>query len=319
MNRRPSSVPRGLAYLPGILLMAMLPFSGAVQAIEIAQTSNAEALAASSVPDLPVALMDDSPVKDGTHSGFFAEGSAPPTLILAKAGGGPGLAAKRLNDWNQRITTIDLDPADHLLAQGGVKKIGRALDLYRKAAELEPENFEVIWKCARALFLYSQAAERDGLENWKAFCRVYGKEGVQYGEKAIALQPERVEGYLYYGSCVWKYAQGVGHMQSFRKNLKGKAQKAMERAYSIDKTFDTGWPMKALGIFWYNLPWPLRDYENSLTYLEEYHKSFPDDDEGRYYLAQALLKLNREEEAQALLKEVEKSMLVLQQAGEGSP
>lgn len=280
MKRRPSAVKRLLAPFLTLLLAFTFTWASQAQASERSKDS---------------------------------EGPVPDYLILAKAAGASFMAKERLKALARQVPEADLQPADALLARGGLENTREALHLYRKAVELEPDDFEANWKCARALYRYSEEAQNTALENWEDFCRVYGKEGLRFGEKAVELEPERVEGHLYYGACVSKYAQGVGLVQAWKEGLKGKAQEAMERAYRIEKNFDGGAPMKALALFWYELPWPLRDYENALDYWEEYHASFPEDDEGLTSLARTLLKLNREDEAAALMRQADQSLLVLQQ------
>jgi len=198
-----------------------------------------------------------------------------------------------------------LAQADSLLNQGGLDNIKKAMNLYQKAADQFPGNYQANWKCAKAHYLYSEMSRQAGLPDWKDVCKNYGKTGYQYGEKAIALKPGKIEGNIYYGLCVWKYSDGVSIAKALMEGLKGSTQDAFEKSYGIDKQFDNGWPMKALGRFWNQLPWPLRDYDDSLRYLEEHHKYFPDDPQSLVYLAETLIELDDKKKAKKLLKKAE--------------
>lgn len=196
----------------------------------------------------------------------------------------------------------ELDEADSLLAAGGLEDLEKALQLYKKVADGAPGRYEAQWKCARAHYLYADAALKSGVENWKAICAQFGKAGFRYGEKAIAIEPDRVEGNLYYGLAVWKYSDGVSILTALREGLKGSTQNAFERAYAIDKRYDNGFAIKALGRFWFVLPWPLRDYPDSIRYLEEHHRLFPEDPESLVWIAETLIALDKEDRAKRLLK-----------------
>ncbi len=68
-----------------------------------------------------------------------------------------------------------------------------------------------------------------------------------------------------------------------------------------------GGPMKALGRFWFVLPWPMQDKKLSLQYLREFQKAFPSDAEGQVYLAEVLLKTGDKDEAKTLLDKASSS------------
>ena len=195
-----------------------------------------------------------------------------------------------------------LTQADFLLIQGGVDNIKKAMTIYQKTADQFPKSYESNWKCAKAHYLYAETLRQQGTPDWKDVCKNYGKKGFQYGEKAIALKPDKIEGNIYYGLCVWKYADGVSILTALKEGLKGSTQDALETSYGIEKQFDTGWPMKALGRFWYNLPWPLRDYDDSMMYFEEHYKYFPNDPQGNVFFAETLISLEDEQRAKELLQ-----------------
>ena len=96
--------------------------------------------------------------------------------------------------------------ADSLFNQGGIENYKRSIDLYIKAVEANPDDYEANWKCARANREYGKNAKRQKLENWKELCAKYGKAGMKYAEKAVALKPDKPDGHYYYGLNVGIYS-----------------------------------------------------------------------------------------------------------------
>lgn len=210
------------------------------------------------------------------------------------------------------MAEIYLSEADALYNQGGMENYKRAIDLYLKALEANPNDYDVNWKCARAYRDYGKEAKEQNVEGWKDICARYGKEGMKYAQKAIEQGPNKPDGYYYYGLNVGIYSNGVSILTALAEGLKNKTQRSFEKAYELDKMCDDAGPILALGRFWAVVPWPFKDKEKALTYYREYQatKYFAEKDEGKIYLAELLLKLKGrgdEAEAKALLEKVVRS------------
>lgn len=89
------------------------------------------------------------------------------------------------------------------------------------------------------------------------------------------------------------YANAIGVAQAFVRRVGPDFERAMRRAYEIDRHFDDGSPMVALGRYYYELPWPLRDLEQSMRLLEEATASHPESTRAHLYLAETYHALNR--------------------------
>jgi tetratricopeptide (TPR) repeat protein len=175
-------------------------------------------------------------------------------------------------------------------------------DAFAKALDADPKSYEAAWKASRAYRYYADESKKKGTPDWKTICKEYGKAGMKYGEKAIALNPSGVEGNAWYGFSVASYSDSVSVLTALKEGLKDKTQSSFEKAYKADKMYHDGGPIKALGRFWFVLPWPLQDKKLSLQYLREYQKLFPNDAEGQVYLAEALMKAGEKDEAKAVLQ-----------------
>jgi len=203
-----------------------------------------------------------------------------------------------------------LAKADALYNAGGIENIKNSIPLYVKAAEANPDSYEANWKCARAYRQYADGVHKAGIEGWKDICAEYGKKGMGYAEKAIKLNPKAIEGNFYYGLCVGVYSDGVSVLTALKEGLKGKTQKAFETAYAIDKNYDDGAPMIALGRFWYVLPWPMHKKKLAEKYLRENLQAFPNGKhiaETQVYLAEVLIDMHKKDEAKALLQKAASS------------
>ncbi|MEN6475880.1 MAG: hypothetical protein ABFD81_17835 [Syntrophaceae bacterium] len=198
---------------------------------------------------------------------------------------------------------------------GGSQTHKAALDLTMKAIEAGDQSYDAYWRAARGCRSYAEEIKRENLTNetvWKPICVRYGRMGMQYGDKAVKLNPQRVEGWLYYGLSVGNYADGVSMFTAVKEGLVGKTRQSFEKAYAIDKTFMWGAPMTALGRMWNILPWPLKDNKKALKYLREAQRLVPDNPEGQVYLGLVLLESGDDKdtaEAKALLLKATKGKI----------
>lgn len=192
--------------------------------------------------------------------------------------------------------------ADALFEKGGITSIFESIPLYIKVVEADPDSYEANWKCARAHREYADHALEGEHEGWKDICKEYGKKGMGYAEKAQEIEPEKVEGQYYYGLSAATYSDGVSILKALKEGLKGSTQDAFYKAYDINKMYDIGGPMLAIGRFWHQLPFPFKNKNRAEKFLEEHHKYFPDDPEGLVYYAELLIDSRKKKEAIPLLE-----------------
>ena len=192
--------------------------------------------------------------------------------------------------------------ADALYNKGDMDSILESIPLYIMAVEANPDSYEANWKCARAHREYADHALEGEYEGWIDICKEYGKKGMEYGEKAIELEPEKIEGHYYFGLSAGTYSDGVSIIKALKEGLKGSTQDAFYEAYDIDKMYDIGGPMLAIGRFWHKLPFPLRNKKRAEKYYKERYEYFPDDPEGLVYYAELLIDRKKKKEAKPLLE-----------------
>lgn len=203
----------------------------------------------------------------------------------------------------------ELAEADRLFALGGLENFQKSIPIYAKAAAQDPGSFEANWKCARAHREYANLAKRQEVANWKKICAEHGKAGMQCAQKAIDLQPDKPDGYYYYGVNVGIYSDGVSIVTALAEGLKDQTQSSLEKAYAIDKNYRLGGPMLSLGRFWTVLPWPLHDRPKALAYFREYQKAgfFNANVEAHLFLSELLIKMGGEADQAEAKKYLEKA------------
>ena len=192
--------------------------------------------------------------------------------------------------------------ADALYEKGDMSSMLESIPLYIKAVEANPDSYEANWKCTRAHREYADYCLEHELEGWKDICKEYGKIALGYGEKAIELEPDKIEGHYYYGLSAATYSDGVSILKALKEGLKGSTQKAFYKAYELDKMYDIGGPMLAIGRFWHKLPFPMKNKKRAEKYFRERYEYFPDDPEGLVYFAELLIDRRKKKEAKPLLE-----------------
>jgi tetratricopeptide (TPR) repeat protein len=74
------------------------------------------------------------------------------------------------------------------------------------------------------------------------------------------------------------------------KGLGSKYEEHIEKALEIDRNYDNAGPLRAIGRYWYQVPWPKRDLKKSMHYLKEGVVSASINVRGHVYLAESYLK-----------------------------
>jgi hypothetical protein len=204
-----------------------------------------------------------------------------------------------------------LSKADALIDKGGLDNCKQGLEICLKEVEKNPNDYRANWMAARACREFGNETKKTESPGWEAVCKEYGKKGMGYAEKAIALNPKKPDGHYWYGASVGTYSDGVSILTALKEGLKDKTQSSFETAYQLDKMYKKGGPIIALGRFWQVLPWPLNDKTKSMEYYREFQKTkfykHPDTVEFNVYFAELLMDSGKtKDEARALLEDVPK-------------
>jgi tetratricopeptide (TPR) repeat protein len=166
-----------------------------------------------------------------------------------------------------------------------------------EAEKLAPNDYEVLWRLSRLHFWLADDPKLDGKEKSRL-----GKISWDYGDRATAANPARVEGWHFAASGVGNYALGIGILTALRQGIEGKFKERLSKAEAIDPSFQNGAIQTAWGRFWFELPWPKYSPEKAVKSLEAALKKNPQNVRAHVYLADVHEKEGRPEAAQAELK-----------------
>ena len=147
-------------------------------------------------------------------------------------------------------------PTDDLLAV-----VGRADDLYRtrgragavresvmilSGARGGNDRYEVQWRLARALFFLGQEATT------RVTKTQLHAAGIGAGERAVALNAERVEGHFWVGVNLGLFAESRGGLRGARSLLWAKSE--LKLAMKINEAYHDGGPLRVLGRLAHHAP-----------------------------------------------------------------
>ena len=205
-----------------------------------------------------------------------------PGLGPPPAEGPSGWAAKFDDLWKRR----DEAPA--------LKEMHAILDQQLAA---DAHSFEANWRLASLLNWEANGTEGDRKAE-------LGKLAWEAGDKAILARPGDVRGQYYAGLGVGLYSEGIGILTALAQGVEGKFRERMLAALRIDKNYLDGAPQVVWGRYFFKLPWPKRDVDQSIKVFEEAIAGHPNNWRARIYLADSLADQGKTEDARRFVQDV---------------
>ncbi len=164
--------------------------------------------------------------------------------------------------------------------------------MLKDAAAKNPNNFDLQWRTARALGIWADqinmrntldnakkanpknvdgilAAEKDMSPELGKKVSALGGEARGYAEKAISLNPNRVEGYYYNSLALSMYSLGKGIISALAEGIRPKLVETVKKAIEKDKAYNEASPLRVYGRYYYKVPWPYNDKTGSEKILHE--------------------------------------------------
>ncbi len=131
-----------------------------------------------------------------------------------------------------------------------------------------------------------------------------GKQCWDAGEKAVAINADDVHGQYWATVGMGLYSEGLGILSALGQGIEGKFKNRVGLAIKLDKNYLDGGPTMLAGRFYWKLPWPKRDLDQSKTLLNETLAAHPNNLRAKLFLADTLWTDGKKDEAKALIAQV---------------
>jgi hypothetical protein len=217
----------------------------------------------------------------------------PATLYSQEPENAPAADPKellRMGDeaWEKRGTRLDTDNA-------------RAVDYYRAAAKAEPFSYDAHWKCARAIWwLSDQMLDSTYLK--KEDHKKLGKEGMEMAGRAKLINPDGIEGHLYFALTAFHYAFGIGVIDAMKEGVFDSIYEDLLWCHKREKGCGGGAVCRGLSAYYRIVPWPARDNKKSVDFAEDAVRAGETSIRNMTYLAAAYEINGMTEEAKGVLE-----------------
>ncbi len=172
-----------------------------------------------------------------------------------------------------------------------------AAAIWQRELAADPKAFDAAWKLGRAgYWLGGHELSEDARA--AAF-----ETGMAAARTAIAAHPERPEGYFWLAANMG----GLAQLRGFRAGLKYRTpiRQNLERVIALDPAFQKGSADRALGRWYYKVPGLFGgSKKKSEAHLRKSLTFHPASIASRFFLAETLESMGRDEEAMAILQEI---------------
>lgn len=214
-------------------------------------------------------------------------------LLVSLSAAGASAEGKRGSGWVAPALAADLAEelkaglAEADAAYGIRERKGeseKALGALRELAKKSPDAFDVNWRLARAAFWAAESTKDAAKKQALAI------EGRDAGRKAIAARPKSADGHYWSALCIGEYSHSIGILTALGEGVEAQFRDPLLEAEKLDAKIDHGGVFNALGRYKFELPWPKRDVEASITYLRKGIEVNPQNLRARVYLADSLAK-----------------------------
>ncbi len=187
--------------------------------------------------------------------------------------------------------------ADRLFGYGADRgREKQALDILERAVADAPSDYELLWRLARSYYHVGDGAapkERLG----------YFQKGIETGKRAVARNPQGVEGHFWLAASYGGYCEVKGGLTAFRtvKHVRS----GFEAVLRLNDTYEEGTAYTALGEIDRQLPGLFGgNLKRGIAMLEHGLTIAPHNPELKFALAQAYLEGKRKEDAFRQLHEL---------------
>ena len=165
-----------------------------------------------------------------------------------------------------------------------------------------PGDYEILWRATAWHFWVSDDPQRSRDEKIKA-----AKAGWDLGERAVAANPQGVEGQFFTTVSIGNYSIGIGILRALTQRIEGKFLTRLREAERLDPSYAKGSIWVTWGRYHATLPWPKYDAKKATAAFQHAIEVNPNNLRARVYWAELLLDEGQAAQAKRLLDEVAKA------------
>ncbi|MGH9430054.1 MAG: tetratricopeptide repeat protein [Terriglobia bacterium] len=185
---------------------------------------------------------------------------------------------------------------DYYLGRRNLANVYTGLHILQDVVAKDQRNYDAWWRVSKFYNYLGRFSKGD--EQRRLF-----QQAVAAGEKAVALQANRVEGHFWLGASYGLLAESSNFLEGLR--MVDKIRTQMEAAARIDPNFEEAAALVALGRMDYRLPFfKGGDKQRSVQLLEESLRRSPDNSLAMLYLVDSYRAVGRLNEAHNLLERI---------------
>ena len=210
----------------------------------------------------------------------------------------PGSA--QFNSRTAKLASVSVDPfsdADRLFTFGeDAQRDKQSLVVIERALSVSSNEYQWLWRAARSYYYVGDSAGK--VEKLSYFER-----GMDAGQRAVAQQPNAVEGHFWLAANYGGYSEEKGAFRALSMVKKIRAE--MEKVLRLNDRYLDGAAYLALGELDRQLPLIVGgSLKRAITRLEQGMRIAPDNLEMKFALAQAYQDAGRTAEARRQLEEI---------------
>ena len=185
-----------------------------------------------------------------------------PLFLLFSLGGTPHLPAAFIGETPEASVMALKGSRKFWLNRDWGTNSQDAITALEAAREVDGENYKIRFNLARFYYWEAVIASDDSTKgDW-------AKKAWDEAEEAKRIRPGGVEGWYWASASIGEYSKAMGIGTAVKEGLADKFKSNALKAIEIDRAHDEGGPLRALGRFHSQLPWPLQDLDESRKLLE---------------------------------------------------
>ena len=175
------------------------------------------------------------------------------------------------------------------------RKVAADAAALQEAAALAPKDFGVLWRLSRHHFSKADASSSDAVKKRE------GKLSWDYADKAIAANPKHPAGHYWATAGIGEFSTGAGMITAIRMGIEDRFKTYARAVIARGPRYEHGGGYRAMGRFYFKLPWPKRDLDKSIALLLKAVKAGPQKARNYAWLAESLIKEGEDKEAREVL------------------